>query len=126
MKKYLTLLVIIISIITVLSGLLQLAVPGFVLAFVGAEITPASRHFFGIVGMFMALFGSMMLHAVYSFRKNDAAVFWAAMQKLGASAAVGLGIAHEIFNTMSVFVAVFDLLSGIIFLWYYADLYKSR
>lgn len=119
MKKYLNLIVILISVITVLSGLTQIVAPGFVLGFIGAEVTPVSRHFFAIIGMFMVLFGAMMLHAVYSAHKNDAAVLWAAMQKLGAAIAVGMGILHGIFNPLSGAVALFDLFSGLVFLYYY-------
>ena len=119
MKKYLSLLIILISIATVLSGLVQLFNPSFILEIIGAEISVTSRHLFSIIGMFMVLFGAMMLHAIYSSHKNEAAILWAAMQKLGAAAAVGLGIVHGIFNMLSLAVALFDLVSGIIFLYYY-------
>ncbi|HLU90046.1 MAG TPA: hypothetical protein VKZ51_09460, partial [Cyclobacteriaceae bacterium] len=35
--------------------------PAFVLDVIGAEVTPLSSHLFAIVGMFMALFGGLML-----------------------------------------------------------------
>jgi hypothetical protein len=40
-----------IAVATVLSGVGQLAAPGLVLAALGAESTPTTRHFFAIVGM---------------------------------------------------------------------------
>ena len=119
MKKYLKLVILIISIATVFSGLLQIISPGFVLNIIGAEITQTTKHFFAIVGMFMALFGGMMIQALYSVNRNEAAVLWASFQKLGAAVAVGLGIFLGIFNWLTSSVAIFDLLSGIIFLWYY-------
>lgn len=119
MKKYLKLVILIISIATVFSGLLQIISPGFVLNIIGAEITQTTKHFFAIVGMFMALFGGMMIQALYSVNPNEAAVLWASFQKLGAAVAVGLGIFLGIFNWLASSVAIFDLLSGIIFLWYY-------
>ena len=42
--------------ITVVSGLGQLVVPGVVLDVLGAESTPTTRHFFAILGMFLAVF----------------------------------------------------------------------
>jgi hypothetical protein len=119
MKKYLSLLVILISIATVLTGLVQMINPSFILKIIAAEISQTTMHFFSIIGMFMALFGAMMLHAIYSSYKNEAAIFWAAIQKLGAAVAVGLGILHGVFNVLSGAVALFDLVSGIIFLYYY-------
>ena len=122
MKRYLRLIIIIISIATVCSGVTQTVSPAFVLNIVGAEISPVSKYFFGIVGMFMTLFGGMMLHALYSVQKNDAAVLWASFQKLGAAIAVGTGIFLGIFNGLAMSVALFDLVSGFIFIWYYRTL----
>ncbi len=118
MKKYLNLTVILISIATIFSGLLQLVVPGFVLAFIGASITDTSSHFFAIIGMFMAIFGGLMLHAVYSPQPQKPAILWSAFQKLGAFAAVGLGIFTGIFTPIAAAVALFDLFSGLLFLYY--------
>ena len=122
MKRYLRLIIILISIATMLSGITQVIAPAFVLDIIGADINPASKYFFGIVGMFMTLFGGMMLHALYSVHRNDAAVLWASFQKLGAAIAVGAGIFLGIFNGLALSVALFDLASGLIFLWYYRTL----
>lgn len=118
MNKFLNFIVIIISIATILSGLVQMISPRTVLTFIQGEITPASSHFFAIVGMFMTFFGALMLHAIYSAYAQGAAVFWCAMQKLGAFAAVGLGVINGIFAPIAVGVALFDLFSGLIFLYY--------
>lgn len=126
MRLSLRLIVLIISVLTCLSGLVQMINPGFVLNFIGAEITPASAHFFGIVGMFMTLFGGLMIHALYSVHPNQVAVLWCALQKLGAFVAVGLGIIHEVFSMMAAGVAVFDLFSGILFLYYLKTLQSGE
>ncbi len=118
MNKFLNLIVIIISIATILSGLVQMISPRTVLTFIQGEITPTSSHFFAIVGMFMTLFGALMLHAIYSASAQRPAIFWCAMQKLGAFAAVGLGIINGIFAPIAAAVALFDLFSGLIFLFY--------
>ena len=118
MKKYITLVVVIISILTIASGLTQVVMPGFVLNVIGAEVTDISKHLFGIVGMFMALFGSLMLHTVYQTHTSQTAVFWCSMQKLGAFVAVSLGVYNELFSWTAMSVAVFDLISGILFLYF--------
>ncbi len=118
MNKYLNVIVILISLATILSGLTQLIMPGFVLAFIGASITDTTSHFFAIIGMFMALFGGLMLHAVYSAQPQKPAILWCAFQKLGAFVAVGLGIISGIFSPIAAGVALFDLFSGLLFLYY--------
>jgi hypothetical protein len=106
--------------ITVASGLLQVIAPGLVLRVVGAEVTPTTMHFFGIVGMFMTLFGGLLLHALFSQAHHPAMVFWASLQKFGASAAVGFGVLHQIFASLALLVAGFDFLSGLLALWYWS------
>ena len=118
MKKYINILVILISVATVFSGLTQLVAPQFVLGFIGGDITDTTSHFFAIIGMFMALFGGLMLHAVYSVETPRSAVLWSAFQKLGAFVAVGLGVLNEIFLPIALGVAIFDLFSGLLFLYY--------
>ena len=83
-----------ISVATVISGAVQLVAPGFELGFLRAESTATSRHFFGIVGMFMVFFGGLLLHALVRPKENPAAFVWAGLQKLGACVAVSLGVAR--------------------------------
>lgn len=118
MNRYLNLIVLLISIATILSGVTQMLMPKFVLMTIQGEITATSAHFFAIVGMFMMLFGGLMIHAQYSAEPQRPAIFWCAMQKLGAFAAVGLGVWNGIFGAIALSVAVFDLVSGLIFLYY--------
>src|SRR5690606_34912060 len=117
-NKYLSLIVVLISVVTILSGLTQVVAPHVVLGIIGAEVSPASSHFFGIVGMFMALFGGLMLHSLYSRHTSPEAVLWCALQKLGAFVAVTLGVVNEIFNLLALAVAIFDLFSGLLFLYF--------
>ncbi len=109
-----------IGIVTVSSGLMQVFAPGTVLHLVGAEATPTTRHFFAIVGMFMTLFGGLLLHALFSPAHHPAMVFWASLQKFGASLAVGVGVLHDIFSGLALLVAGFDFLSGLLVLWYWS------
>ena|SRR5690606_36393901 len=119
LKKNLILLIVLISLITLLSGLAQVVMPRYVLDFIGAEIYPISSHLFAIVGMFMVLFGGLMLHTIYSAHSSREAVLWCAFQKLGAFMAVSLGVINGLFNFLAIVVALFDLFSGLLFLLYY-------
>ncbi|HQX83754.1 MAG TPA: hypothetical protein PKW63_18460, partial [Vicinamibacterales bacterium] len=83
------------------------------------ETNPASLHFFAIVGMFMVLFGGLLLNAMYSTRPQPVALFWAGLQKFGASAAVGIGVMNGVFSPLAWLVAGFDLLSAALILAYW-------
>jgi hypothetical protein len=101
-----------IAAITVASGLTQIVAPGFVLDRLSVENTEATRQLFATVGMFMVLFGGMLIHALLDRAEHPIVVFWAALQKVGASAAVGIGVARGVFSGVALLVAGFDLLSG--------------
>ncbi len=118
MKQLLYRIVAVIAALTLLSGLGQLLMPGLVLRLIGAEATPTSLHLFSIVGMFMALFGGMVLHALVSARHHRIVLLWAALQKLGAFAAVTLGVANDLFSPLAMAVAFFDLASGLLLIAY--------
>jgi hypothetical protein len=105
-------IVALISALTVLSGLAQLVAPGFVLDLLGAESTPTTRHFFAIVGMFMAVVGAVTLQALLSEPTPSYVVLWCAVQKFGAFVAVSVGVARDLFGSIAVVVAVFDLLTA--------------
>jgi hypothetical protein len=114
-----------IAVITVATGAIQIVAPAFVLGTIGAEMTPTTRHLFGTVGMFMALFGGALLHALQRPVERRIVVLWAALQKFGAVAAVGLGVARGLFSPLALGVAGFDLLSGLVIIWLWIDLSAS-
>jgi hypothetical protein len=114
-----------ISALTVVSGLTQVVAPGFVLRLIGADVTLASSHFFGIVGMFMVLFGGLLLQALFAKAPQPIAVFWCGLQKFGAAAAVSMGVVREVFSWLALGVAGFDLLSGLLILIYWYLIRKT-
>ena len=122
MKKYLRLVILAISVITIFSGAMQIVAPAFVLHFVGVQIDDATKQLFATIGMFMFLFGCMMVHALYDENDNRVVVLWSAAQKLGASIAVGIGIFKGIFALPAAGVALFDFGSGILFFYYLKSL----
>ena len=104
--------------ITIASGAFQIAFTGWELDFLDAENTETTRHFFAIVGMFMVLFGGLVLHALRTPEGARTPLLWAALQKFGAAIAVGLGVMTDVFSPLASAVAGFDLLSGIVFMLY--------
>ena len=103
-----------ISALTVVSGLGQLVAPGVVLDLLGAESTATTRHFFAIVGMFMAVVGGMVLQALLTEPTPAYVVLWGAVQKLGAFIAVSVGVARDLFGSIALVVALFDLLTAVL------------
>lgn len=118
MRKIIRLIILLISVATLFLGAIQVVVPAFVLNFVGAEIDTTTKQLFATIGMFMFLFGGMMIHALYHEDNNRVVVIWSGLQKLGASIAVFIGIFNGVFIPIAAGVAIFDLLSGLLFFYY--------
>jgi hypothetical protein len=114
----------IIAVLTVISGFTQMIMPSFVLNFIGGDIGASNNHSFGIIGMFMLLFGGMVLHAIYQANTSKTVIFWAGLQKIGAAIAVGLAIQKGLFNGLAGLVAGFDLISGVLFFLFWRKLEK--
>lgn len=118
MKAYIRVIILFISITTVLSGIMQLVAPAFVLNLIGADVTGLTKQLFATIAMFMILFGGLVIQSLYNAQANRTAFFWGALQKLCASVAVFIGILHHLFLPRAAIVASFDLISGIIFFYY--------
>ena len=104
--------------ITAATGVFQAAVPQATLGRLKADDSPTARHFFGTVGMFMACTGGVLL----ARPAEPAVVLMTAAQKLGASAAVGLGVRRGLLSPPALGVAGFDALCGLLALDYWRRL----
>lgn len=100
--------------ITMVTGAIQVLAPRRMLQALMADDDDSARHLFGTVGMFMVVVGGGLLNALLRPGRDPVIVFWAALQKLGASVAVGLGVRRRIFSPLALVVAVFDLISGLL------------
>jgi hypothetical protein len=109
----------VIGALTVVTGALQVATPGFVLGQLAVDSNAASLHLFAIIGMFMVLFGGLLLHALSAATPQPTALLWVGFQKLGAAVAVGIGVMNGVFSPLAWLVAGFDLLSGALILAYW-------
>ena len=117
---------VVIGAMTMVTGVVQAIAPGFILERLSAEATAASLYFFAIVGMFMVLFGGLLLHALFSTAPQHVALLWAGLQKFGASAAVALGVMNGVFSRLALLVALFDFVSGVLVISYWLSVKSPR
>ena len=104
---------------TAVAGAVQFFVPGVVLDLLDARSTTDTRMFFSIVGMFMAVIGAALVHALLRARDEARVVeLWAGVQKLGAFTCVALAVQRDVFSSLGWLIAVNDLGSGVLILWY--------
>jgi hypothetical protein len=103
-----------IAALTVVSGIMQILWPAVILRSISGTQISASLYFFGLVGMFMALFGGALLYGMLNPARNKVLIFWAGLQKFGAVAGAGIGVAQGIFSALVLLVAGFDFVSAII------------
>ncbi|MBZ4329555.1 patatin-like phospholipase family protein [Corallococcus sp. AS-1-12] len=108
--------------ITIATGTAQMFLPGLELRLLHADASAAPAHFFRIVGMFMVLFGGLLLHGLHEPRANPAAFLWTGLQKVGACGMVTVGVARGLLSPLALGVAAFDLLSAVLVLGFYASL----
>ena len=113
-----------IAAVTFISGLVQMIAPAVVLHLIGGGVNPASQHFFGIVGMFMLLFGAALFQEVLSTPAQPIVALWAGLQKFGAVAAVFLGVVKGVFSPLALLVSCFDLISAVIIIAYWRQIRK--
>lgn len=105
-----------IAAITILTGAAQLALPAPLLRLLQVEPRTDAAHLFATVGMFMIVMGGAVLHAQAKRGALPVVLFWAALQKLGASLLVALGVRRGVFAELALVVAAFDFASGLLFL----------
>ncbi len=111
-------LLIVIAIITILSGLMQIILPETVLNTMG--ISPASEtiYFFRIVSLLTGLFGAALLHTALSNQPDPIILLWASLQKLLGAAAVVLAVLNGLLASGALAAAGYDFIAGLFILWY--------
>src|SRR5215831_18957582 len=83
--------------ITILTGATQLGWPQGVLPLLGVPASAAAEQLFGTIGVFMMLFGALVLHAQARPEALSVVLLWAALQKIAASLLVGWGVQRGVF-----------------------------
>jgi len=109
-----------IAVITIFSGSAQMLMPQLILAIIGGDISPGGNYSFGIIGMFMVLFGGLCIHALSTETQEPVAILWCSLQKLGAAIAVTLAVCQHLFSWLALLVSSFDFLSFVLMyiFWY--------
>jgi hypothetical protein len=110
----LRLILIIIALITVVSGATQLVAGTTVLGFITPSTTNAEVHLFGTVGMFMLITGAMFAQSLIQRTDAPAISLWIAVQKFAAAVLVFVGWLHGYFLWLALGVAAFDFFTGIL------------
>jgi len=110
----LRLILIIIAAITVLSGAMQLIAGQFVLNIIATSATGSEVHLFQTVGMFMVITGAMFLQSLVSRTDAPAISLWIAIQKVAAAVLVLIAYLKGYFIWLSLGVAVFDGVTGLL------------
>ena len=108
--------------VTVVTGAAQAIMPGPLLRTLKVDDGPATRQLFGTVGMFMVVVGGLMVGGLRRPGSAREVAFWAGGQKLGAAAAVALGVSRSVFAKRALLVASFDFASGLLALDYWRRL----
>lgn len=111
-----------IAALTVATGAAQVLAPRRVLSPLAAQDDATTGHLFGTVGMFMVVVGGGLLDTLVRPAHNPGVIFFAGLQKIGASIAVALGVRRRIFSPPALLVAGFDLLSGVLAFAYWRRL----
>lgn len=103
-----------IAAVTLATGAAQLVAGSVLLGLIAQAPTPLAVHLFQTVGMFMAITGAMFLRALLTRSREGAVPFWIMVQKFAASLLVGWAWLKGDFVALSLFVAGFDALTGLL------------
>ncbi len=104
---------------TVASGALQAAAPRLTLDRLARRPDALSAHLFATVGMFMTVSGGALSAALrLPADEGRRPLAWCAAQKVGAAAAVAIGVRRKALSPLALPVAAFDLASGLLTLDY--------
>lgn len=107
-----------IAVVTIVSGAAQIPLGDVVLRLLGVAPGLVERQLFGTIGMFMIIVGGLLLHTLATSTANRPVLLWCGLQKVGAAAAVGIGVATAAFAPLALAVASFDFVTGILCLVY--------
>lgn len=103
--------------LTLATGLAQLLLPAQMLEQMGTRVSsPLERQQLSTIGLFMALFGTALLHALRRPHVLPVLLFWSALQKAGFALLLSVGLLRDIYAPAILPIVVFDLAAALIFL----------
>ena len=104
----------IIAVSTVLTGLLLLIAPDWLLGIIAHDQTALAAHFFATVGMFMVITGAMFLQTLLARSREPAVPFWIGVQKAAGAALVAWAVVRGLLIPLSYLVAAFDAATALL------------
>lgn len=106
-----------IAVLTALSGIALIVVPPSLLALLTvAPPDAADRHLFAIVGMFMAVVGGLLGHALHRPLALPTLLPWSTLQKFLAAVFVAWGIWRGVLGPLGWPIAAIDFATALLFL----------
>jgi hypothetical protein len=105
--------------VTIAGGLVQLVHPAFVLELVGAVVSPTSQYAFAVIGMFIAMFGGLLLNAMHAEQPQPVAVLWVAVEKVAGCLAALFGVFKGYFASGALGIVFFDFFAALLIIWYW-------
>ena len=100
--------------LTAVSGLLVLAFPITMLHLLDADTPDPTPFVFGVVGLFMLLFGGLLVDTARRPEPAPVALFWCFLQKVGAAVAMLAAFVTDVFGWLALLVVVVDAVSALI------------
>ncbi|MDH6236028.1 hypothetical protein [Cryobacterium sp. CG_9.6] len=113
------------AVITALTGVAEIVAPNALLRLLGADPTPLAAQLFGTVGLFMIVVGALLAQSLLRRVPHRDVVLWSGVQKAGAVVAVSLGVAQQLFGTIALLVAAFDLATAALLFVYWRRLRQA-
>jgi hypothetical protein len=102
------------GVITAASGVAMMLRPKPLLGLAGAATAQPAPFLFGVVGMFMTISGGLLTQGAAARPVDRRALQYSLAQKVGATAAVSLGVRRGRYKRRALLVASFDALSGVL------------
>ena len=104
----------IIAVSTVLTGLLLLIAPDWLLGIIAHDQTALAAHFFATVGMFMVITGAMFLQTLLARSREPAVPLWIGIQKAAGAALVAWAVVRGLLIPLSYLVAAYDAVTALL------------
>jgi hypothetical protein len=100
----------------VITGLLLLLAPDWLLSIIAHDQTALAAHFFATVGMFMVITGAMFLQSLLARSREPAIPFWIGVQKAAGAALVAWAVLRGLLIPLAYLVAAFDAITALLVL----------
>lgn len=106
-----------VGVTTAASGAVLVAAPAPALRLLGARRDEPAPFLFGVVGMFMAVSGGLLVDGCRTDPPAPLVLRWSLAQKVGATTAMCLGVRRGRYGRQALAVAAFDGAAAVLLTW---------